>query len=214
MRYKPEDFSEMRLDPFRTGQVKMTDFYPVLAMRSVLNEVPDLMDRSLKPDSFVLDRLIRYCVLFCIKDGNPLSRERDLKMRKKAIFSLLNINDNQPVYLFIERQHSWFLSILSAVLSISNDRLYSTWISLRISYEEMLDCLRSSALESDDPQKMLELKLTIQKNLSSYKKSLDEMEAQLFPDANTRDMIHNFEAFIAEGKGGFAEFMVARQWDQ
>jgi hypothetical protein len=214
MKYNASDFNEMRFDVFRTGQVKMTDFYPVLGMRTVLTEVPDLMDKSLKADSLILDRLIRFCVLFCVKDGNPLSRERDLKMKKKAIYQLLNINETQPVFVIIERWHSWFLSVLSAVLSVSNDRLYSTWISLRISYEEMLDCLRANALESDDPQKMLELKLTIQKNLASYKKSLDEMEAQLFPDANTRDMVHNFEAFIAEGKGGFAEFMVARQWDQ
>lgn len=212
--YDESEFSELRFNPFATDGKKMIQVYADLSIRHNLTYLPqdELKDESLVVNHEVLDALIRFCVLFGIKDGNPLNRERDLGQKKKKIMQILGINKNHNAYPYIEQRHGWFLLILREILSLVNDRDYSQWLAMREYFEENLSLLMASVLDSDDPAQLQDSKAKAAKAIKEGGDMLNKLESKLFPDSFVKDAMHNLEKYIADGKGGFAEFVVAQSW--
>jgi len=209
--YKPADFGEMKYDVFADWTMFMWQQYEVFKTRPLLSEVPMgvFMDDEVIEEKDV-DRLLRYAILYCSRQGNPLARELDLNQRRETIWTLLHISKKDPLRGYVEHWHPWVTKVMISYLRLENDMEYGSWLTDKIAYYQYLEFQMLDPMTSEDPEKTIRLKSAISQLKPDLEKRLKEKENFLFPDTRMRDEISEMEARIQEGRGGFAEFVVAR----
>jgi len=215
---KPEDLKDMKYNPLvRTKGLNIWEIYPDLATRKdfceipmgVFGKTPD--DLPTKGD---LDEVVRWVILFCTKDGNPLARELDFEARRKRCFDELYMKPGYLSVKLITQWHPFVVNIMAVYMRMIDNEKYSRWIAMKASHDQNLQYLMANPIFADDPEKMLALKDKLAKSLPKSAKDLKELEASLFPDEQVRDVLNEFQTLISDGPGGWAEYYVAQNYDE
>lgn len=211
-----EDFSKMRFDPTFRGKAKMIwQHYSELQTRSDLCKVPteffELAGGKEKCEE-TLDDLVRFCIMFCGKEGNPMSREGDFDVRQKRCMEHLVIKKSDIAYELITGWHPWVVKIMAVFMRMQDNEKYQRWISTKVMHDQNLEYIMTPAKYSDDPDKVIGIQEKVKAGLARSAKEIKELENSLFPDDKVRDLINEYQQLILDGPGGFADYFVAAEY--
>lgn len=213
---KKEEFEGLRFSPFgQIGNEAIWKKYTEFAQRPMLSSVAaHRFDKDEDtPPWQDLDLMIRYIILFCTRKGNPLSRERDFEMKKKQVCEMLGIKANDRVRAkYIDKWHPWFIQVMAVYLRLVNERDYTSWLALKMSYDQDMVYLMMPLNTVEDPEKTLLAKNRIRDSMEKREESLRKIEAALFPDDKSLAAITELETGAFDGTGSYAEFRVAEDW--
>jgi hypothetical protein len=211
-----EDFSRMRFDPTARGKGKLIwQHYTELQTRADLCKVPteyiEVAGGSERAEE-TLDDIVRFSIMFCGKDGNPMAREGDFDVRMKRSLENLLIGKKDPSYDLITGWDSWVVKVMATFMRMQDNEKYQRWIAMKVQHQQNLEYIMMPASASDDPEKVMTLKEKIRIGLAKTAKDIQELENSLFPDAKVRDLINEHQQLILDGPGSFADYMVATEY--
>jgi hypothetical protein len=211
-----EDFSKMRFDPTMRGKAKMIwQHYTELQTRADLCKVPtEFLDLAGGKEKALetLDELVRFSIMFCGKEGNPMAREGDFDVRQKRCMEHLVIGKKDIAYELITTYHPWVVKIMAVFMRMQDNEKYQRWISMKVNHAQNLEYMMTPASAADDPEKVMGIKEKIRIGLGKSAKEIQELENSLFPDNKVRDLINEHQQLILDGPGGFADYFVATEY--
>lgn len=211
-----EDFSRMRFDPTSRGKSKFIwQYYPELQTRADLCKVPaDYVEVAGGKDRAeeTLDDIVRFAIMFCGKEGNPMAREGDFDVRMKRCMEHLLIGKKDPSYDLITSWNTWVVKIMATFMRMQNNDKYQRWVAVKMQHHQNLEYIMIPAQTSEDPEKMITVQEKIRAGLVRTEKDIQELENSLFPDEKVRDLINEYQQLILDGPGSFADYMVASEY--
>lgn len=213
-----DDLKDMRFNPLVRDKGKpIWEIYPELATRKDFTEIPQGVfgqNPDDLPSKHELDEVLRWVILFCTKDGNPLARELDFDARRARCFDELSLKPNYLSTKLITQWHPWVVNIMAVYMRMVDNEKYSRWVAMKVAHDQNMQYLMANPMYSDDPEKMMTLKDKLSKSLPKSAKDLKELEASLFPDEQVRDLLNDFQVLISDGPGGWAEYYVAQDYNE
>lgn len=195
------DFSGMEYDPTNGIGIPFVTIYPKLTKFRVLMERP-IVELEVKSKKSKLvdtdwDMLIRYSLLFSVKEGNPISYISDWDERKALCLQVLGIDKKYPIVLtVIDMNHFLLAGLIRFWLQLAMNDTYTMWFTLRTQFHNYNQFLRQP-INMDTTSTSVN---TAMKLLPDLKKEIDKLESQLFIDSQIRKMVNEEEIayFYAE----------------
>lgn len=150
------------------------------------------------------DQLIRFVCLF-IDRQSPFSKEKDFDARKNKCFEMLGIPDDPDniVRFIVNNSLDVFRVMTTAYFKLINDMLYEQWYAKRNMFSQYSSYLMRPFQDEQDPEKAIKTRAGIETHLARLATELITMEASLFPDTRTLEMIGQISS--NDALGGFAE---------
>jgi hypothetical protein len=147
------------------------------------------------------DLLIRFCMLTCIKKGNPLAEEENLPILYQQAYTLLNIDpERDTVPAMVNSMHTLYTMICSTCFIIGGDMLYEQWSAMKRTWHALNQSLIAGGLDSSEI-------LNVTKNLNNLRTQIETLETALFVSAHHASMAAEEDAirYYAEAN--------AREWE-
>lgn len=208
--YRSVEFRDMRFNVFADWTKMLWEQYPLFKSREDLHKIPFqiFMDDETVSDQD-LDRLLRFIILYCTRENNPLASETDLEIKAKTIWSLLHISEKDPLRKYVETWHPWVCRVMSVYLRLMDDQAYTSWLNTKIQFYQFSEYLLASLITAEDPERVIAAKEKISRLMPNLETTLRQKEDLLFPDKKAARGISELEMNILDKKTGFAEAVVA-----
>jgi len=132
------------------------------------------------------DKLLRYCILF-FDDNSPFAKNRDLDDKKNKCFEAAK--SDMEVRNEVEKEGERYRGVIYDWFNLSHSYTFLEWWSRKKDYTSNVIYLSSNLASFADPEKAIQRKNDIKKNLESDRSSLLGLENALFKDEKTKKML-------------------------
>lgn len=171
-------YENLEYDPTIPGL--LIEKYPNLAVYPEFTEAGDLGGK-------VLDRIIRYIILYCDHDS-PFFKERDLDERHRKCVEAAKVD--LTAENAIKSGHPIYKRALLRWFKLGvNGYVFENWISLKLDFHESSSYLSASLATASDPEAMVRQKTLIKKGRDEDMKALLDLEKQLFADPKVQKLV-------------------------
>lgn len=194
--FTKDDFKNMRHNPLAVPQGrKMTDHYPALGRFKAFTDIPSLTgdsNNTARPhvlSASDLDTMVKFVTLMVEPRGNPIAREKNFEVRASESWRVLGISQTSVLRKFEQQGHWWFYATMFEYFKMTWDTTYQEWFSQKLAFHEMSRTLAKPMMMADMDDKEVRAKLAIAGALKGLRKNISELEATLFKDSETIEII-------------------------
>lgn len=188
----------MRHNPFAVPQGKrMADHYSQIGRIPAFTDIPNLNVKEggntaarIVLNASDLNSMVKFVVLMVEPRGNPLAKERNFEVRGDTAWGLLGIGQNNQLREFERKGHWWFHNTLFEYFKLTHDTLYMEWFSQKMAYLNMTRALAMPITQTSVDKDDVKTRLDISAALEKFRQRISALEATLFKDKETHEIIH------------------------